>query len=551
MRRQRGGGLSGAAAGAQEQLEAASERSRTCKFLHMLWNLVLFMVISMMICVFMWLIYLSIEYYACNSEYRFAKMRIRFIERERRRQLGGRMPLSPLEHEVNQQLMAMKLVDEQVWNIWRDYQPRPHFLSKYQINETLMYNLLRAMPKGGLLHVHDAGMFKTDLLCNLTLYSDLWACIGPQGSFEDFRFSKSHPKIPPQDDYFCNWMLMRNFRLQSDDSYEKKLHQSLSLDAHSFMNASHLAQHMKRAHRLIYGLVTYRPIWPTFLMNMLEDFYNDGVNYIELRSSLPVLYDLEGSNFTILDTAFSVVTATNIFRSSHTDFIGMKLIYAPVRQYNDSKLNIYLRNAQILKAHFPNFVVGFDLIHFGNECDLPALSTNLQLLHISKEIDFYFHAGESRCVHRTAATEPDENLIDALLLGSKRIGNALNLPLHPEVLKAMRRLNVAAEVCPLSNHYMQYVNDMQQHPAAYLIAAGYPMVIGSDYPYLWNAAPLTDDFYVAFVGIANSGANLRLLKQLALNSFLYSSLHGDEKAHAIAKWRRNWDQWIVSFVSQG
>lgn len=172
----------------------------------------------------------------------------------------------------------------------------------------------------------------------------------------------------------------------------------------------------------------------------------------------------------------------------------------------------------------------------------------MQLLHISSEIDFYFHAGESRCLNSTILA-PDTNIIDALLLGSKRLGNSLNLPLHPEMLKAIRMLKVAAEVCPLSNYYLQYVNDFSQHPAAYLIAAGYPIVVGSDYPYFWNAAPLTDDFYVAFVGIANGQGNLRLLKQLAMNSFMYSALTGDEKQKALSIWHNNWDQWVANFIS--
>lgn len=209
--------------------------------------------------------------------------------RERRRRVGGKVKLNPLEEVANERLLAIKQVDEELHHIWSDYQPRPHFLAKYKFNETDLYSVLRSMPKGGLLHVHDAGMFKTDLLIELTNYSDLWTCVGVDGTFEDFRFSQTYPKIKPQGNYKCTWMQMSTIRMEYDRSYIQRLRQSLSIDAHGFMNATHLANHMRRAHRLIHGLITYRPIWPTFLIGMLEDFYADGVSYVELRSSLPIV----------------------------------------------------------------------------------------------------------------------------------------------------------------------------------------------------------------------------------------------------------------------
>lgn len=62
------------------------------------------------------------------------------------------------------------------------------------------------------------------------------------------------------------------------------------------------------------------------------------------------MYDLVGSNYTIADTVNTIITTTNIFRSEHEDFIGMKLIYAPLRDHNDSILDTYIANARFLKV---------------------------------------------------------------------------------------------------------------------------------------------------------------------------------------------------------
>eukprot|EP00099_Drosophila_melanogaster_P016063 NP_525020.2 adenosine deaminase-related growth factor A2, isoform A [Drosophila melanogaster] len=483
-----------------------------------------------------------------TSEERHARLRQIYIEKERRQRLGSRMGLSPLEEEANDRLMAIRQVDEEFYNLWRNYHSQPPpFLKHLNIIDTNLYAALKSMPKGGLLHVHDSGMLRMEILIDLIYRDNLWVCVNLEQDFEDFRFSRYFPHIPPAEDYQCNWMLMSNFfQLESRLEFENRLRKTLTVRPEGYKSSSELARHLRRHQRIIHGLITFRPIWSEFIFTMLSDFYADGVHYVELRSSLPNMYDLDGNNFTILETAEALVSVSNIFKNSFKDFIGIKLIYAPSRNLNDSRMDEYLENARLLKLHFPNFFAGFDLNTFGDECNLPLLENVTQLLRIGKNIDFYFHAGESRCPD---SSRPDANLLEALLLQSKRIGNAVNLPFHPEIMKVMKRLSIAVEICPLSNHYLQYFNDFRQHPAAYLIAAGFPIVIGSDYPCFWNSAPLTDDFYVAFVGVISGWGDLRLLKQFALNSFLFSSLSETEKNMAVSKWQCSWNRWVRNLVN--
>lgn len=184
---------------------------------------------------------------------------------------------------------------------------------------------------------------------------------------------------------------------------------------------------------------------------------------------------------------------------------------------------------------------------FGDECQQSPLGSQTKLLYIARELDLFLHAGESRCGNASHKA-PDLNVIDAVLLGSKRIGNPINLLQHPEVMRTMKMLHVAAEFCPLSNYHLQLMENFEMHPAAALIASGFPLVIGSDYPQLWQAAPLTDDLYITFVGIALGRGNLQLLKQLALNSFLYSAMQEPERREALAQWHSQWNQWMENIV---
>ena len=106
------------------------------------------------------------------------------------------------------------------------------------------------------------------------------------------------------------------------------------------------------------------------------------------------------------------------FVRDYPDFIGMKLIYAPVRKCNAQQMDEFLTIARQLREKLPDFVAGFDLVGQEDKGQpLVEFATKLQAL--GDNVQLFFHAGETNWY----GTSTDENLIDAILLNTKRIGH--------------------------------------------------------------------------------------------------------------------------------
>jgi adenosine deaminase CECR1 len=102
----------------------------------------------------------------------------------------------------------------------------------------------------------------------------------------------------------------------------------------------------------------------------------------------------------------------------HPDFLGMKLIYAPIRSMDPVQFNESLEVAIELKRRMPNFFAGFDLVGF-EEQGTPLVDYADRIRTLDKDISLFFHAGETNWY----GTSTDENLIDAIILNTKRIGH--------------------------------------------------------------------------------------------------------------------------------
>ncbi|XP_060535703.1 adenosine deaminase 2-like [Cylas formicarius] len=484
-------------------------------------------------------LYLVVSASAASDYY---QRRAVLIEKSQNRSIGADLVLNADERKVNRLLMQLKHREfDAGFKDPEKFLPLRHFfLARDNITRSGVFKLIRQMPKGASLHSHDLGLVSDAYVFhNLTFRKNLWAKPDPEGRYT-FRFSRT----VPDDD---GWEEVDALR-RSDPSFDARLRAQLTLVVPdpftAYSDIDVIWRVFEGVFRSVGSLLAFRPAFEDYFYRALEELHEDNVKYLEFRGLLPEVYDLDGRVYTPEEVLGLYDATATRFKRAHPDFVGVRFIYAPSRRVNASVVADYVALYERLHAgKYSKFLAGFDLV--GQE-DLGRTLLDFvpQLLTLGNRTKFFFHAGETDWSYEPS----DLNLYDAVLLNATRIGHGYAILKHPELLRIVKERAIAIEVAPISNQVLKLVDDVRNHPANFLVANGYPVVIACDDPGLWGARGLSFDFYVAFMGLSGREGDLRLLKRLAINSIEYSSLDERRKRYAMKRWRQEWDQFVAGVI---
>jgi adenosine deaminase CECR1 len=221
-----------------------------------------------------------------------------------------------------------------------------------------------------------------------------------------------------------------------------------------------------------------------------------------------------------------------------------------------------------LKKRFPNLLAGFDFV--GQEdSGRPLQDLVPEIFWFRKRcaeegvnIPFFFHAGETLGDGDLA----DENLFDAILLGTRRIGHGFSLFKHPLLIDMIKDKKILIESCPVSNEVLRLTSSIMSHPLPALLARGVPVALCSDDPAILgqDVSGVSHDFWQALQGWENLG--LAGLGSLAENSVRWAAFEDEDnkawiqgikdgafghgiRAKRLKEWMSEWEKfcsWVVT-----
>ncbi|KAF8559677.1 Metallo-dependent hydrolase [Imleria badia] len=470
---------------------------------------------------------------------------------------------------------------ETIWGVEHDDVPHPfpgtEFLTgKKIIMKSRLFNILRMMPKGALLHVHQYATVEASFLLKLALQQPAMHIRVPN-VIDSSTIAVTLPDIRPipQEQYThsCEitdaayvpntWVEMRTAREAFDPSlggpegFDKwivstfVINPSEAYGSHNTPNK--IWQKFQSTFAVTDPIIRYMPIQKAYLREFIMSSIADGISYIESRYNFTVDYFVaeDGKTnlpirdlFLLLESLVKEIQVELGQQGREDEFVGFKIIYTVSRTISCEQLDFELKRCVEFKREFPHLIAGFDLV--GHE------DTNKPLIYYAEslirfierqkqehvEIPFLFHAGETL----GDGTMADMNLYDAILLGTKRIGHGFSLVKHPRLMAMCHEQKIAVEVCPISNEILRLTSSMATHPLPALINQGVPVVLASDDPAMFSNMGLSFDFYQVLV--ASEVTGLIALGQIARDSITYSRLEEEEKERALRAWERRWGAFV-------
>ncbi|QKX63346.1 uncharacterized protein TRUGW13939_10516 [Talaromyces rugulosus] len=452
--------------------------------------------------------------------------------------------------------------DKELREIWtKDHQQDDELLypgvmftvARERMEKTKLWKIVEQMPKGSLLHAHLDAMFDVDFLIDQAFDTPGIHISAPAPLLTEqdlevapltFQYSStplaaSENKEPVWSKEYSPSSLIHirkaatTFPNGGEEGFRKWLRGRMVISAeHSYQHhhgVNAIWDIFQRTFPFIGSILFYEPIFRACLRRMLTELSKDGIRYVDFRTAFVFEYRREGADAAEEDyVEFIRVFKDEIEKFKVTEdgarFYGARMIWTTLRFFDNRGVVESMKQCIIAKHEYPEMICGFDVV--GQEDNGRPLADLIPVLFWFRklcaeegvEIPFFFHAGE--CLGD--GDETDENLYDAILLGTRRIGHGYSLYKHPLLIDLVKEKKILIECCPISNEILRLASTIKHHSLPALLSRGVSVSLNNDDPAILGHGKngLTHDFWQVLQGLANMG--LSGLATMAENSVRWS-----------------------------
>ncbi|KAL2435113.1 Adenosine deaminase 2-A [Exophiala dermatitidis] len=473
-------------------------------------------------------------------------------------------------------------------------------LARDRIETTELWKIIERMPKGALLHAHLDAMVDIDWLVDQVL-AEKGICIlaseplsdrdKRNSGFLQFRYypeeefqkkqktqadiwdTTYHPNTPipireaqrsfPDDDTtFKKWLISR-----CTITTEESLCHHHGLDA--------IWRKFQSTFPVIGAMLFYEPIFRRAIARLLGQLAADGITYVDFRAAFKFEYRKTGQSHGQVGRFddFFVAFGEEIEKFKKTEagkkFTGARMIWTVIRNQDNRAIADAMKECIRMKKKFPHLICGFDFVAQEDRGrTLKDLTPMIfwfrkQCAEAGVELPFFFHAGE--CLGDGDST--DNNLFDAILLGTRRIGHGYSLYKHPLLIDMVKEKKILIESCPISNEILRLSSSILAHSLPALLSRGVSVSLNNDDPAILGHGKngLSHDFWQAFMAFENLG--LEGLGTMAENSLKWSAIEDQKtadwtrtiaegymgkgtKARLLREWRSEFEKWCQFIVME-
>ena len=467
-------------------------------------------------------------------------------------------------------------------------------LAKERMEKTKTWQIVGKMPKGALLHAHLDAMIDSEWLLDQVLQTEgmtiradqaLSTAEAREKGFVLFRYKHGmlSDAVSIWDEaYTADQCVSVNEAAERFPEGGRKGFRSWVKSRCSITPQESLDQpygvdaiwiKFRSCFPILNSMMLYEPIFRASIQALLHELAQDGIKWVDFRMAFAAEYWKKGSDvpedgYAALFQAFGEEVAKFQATEEGSTFWGCRFIWTTLRIWDKRDIVRHMKQCIAIKKAFPHLIAGYDLV--GQEDmgrSLADLTPELfwfkkRCIEEGVDIPFFFHAGE--CLGDGDQT--DQNLFDAILLGTRRIGHGFSLYKHPLLTEMVKKKKLLVECCPISNEVLRLTSSIKTHPLPALLARGVTATLCNDDPAILDVGGngLTNDFWQALQGWENLG--LEGLGSLAENSVRYAAYEPDQtteqwnkdirdgilgqgiRAARMREWTSDWNafcEWIV------
>lgn len=474
-----------------------------------------------------------------NPSKLFLEERTQLVKEDSALYFSANVRLNTDEKRLNQLLKSIQRKQLDQYQAEHFFPPaRDFYQSKKHIEENLLFKIIRTMPKGGALHMHSLAMGRADWVVKKAMeLPEMYVYWGDdersavKGQFRAFE------KDDVEEGYVQVIQLCKE-----DPMAIQQMEDYLTFDESMDGDSVDIWKEFEFVFERVSGILRYEPVFADYLTHACELLIQDNIQHVELRMPFQnYLYNLNNKAGTLPIEGFVNHLETALTRCKKLDpHFTMKVLHQNLRFRSTQEIRTDIDLVVDLKKKYPEWITGYDLVaeedaghktsfHVEEFLRLDSIESK-QNVHLP----IFLHDGESNWAS-------NDNLYDAILLGSERIGHGFNLFRYPSLIEKVIDEDICIEINPLSNQILGYIRDLRNHPASTYLRRGVNCSISSDDPLIFDYAGLSYDYWSIFMAWE---LDLAALKKLSQNGLSYSALNETEKEKALAVWTNRWDAFV-------
>ncbi|CAI2367042.1 unnamed protein product [Moneuplotes crassus] len=402
------------------------------------------------------------------------------------------------------------------------------------ISSSKLFKSLHKMPKGAHLHLHMTAASRIDFLMEIAKED----CVYYN---ESLNLCKVFVENEPEEGYKKCSEIRENWDKEGtfDDFLQDKI--LLNEEDVSSKHSNTIWSKFQPKFDVTFDLYNYEKFFERILYQVMIDHIEEKCFILEFRHIFGCIFNDKHEVISLEDELALFNRCIEKVKEVEPSF-SLKLISCGLKIVGEGHINSQLKSC-IEGLKKTKIIAGFDLVC--EEEITPPLLTFQNLIRLAQEdeetpVNVYLHAGET-------SSRFGENVYDAVILGTKRIGHGFAIQNHPHLIEIAKENEICLEVCPLSNLILGYTYDLRWHPARSLMYRGVPLTISADDPGFWKSHGTTLDY--CYIALAWE-LTLKELKQFAINGIKHAALNDTEREKQREKFDEEWTKWIEHLNSQ-